>query len=88
MPYPNQHAARMHSPRGFLKGTFRSKSIGRGIRLIVAKKCSRCSMETQAVRFDNCRFTPAEARAWLRRNDMRPIKFERASGPCRLRGRR
>ncbi len=82
MPFPNQHAARMHSPRGFLKGTFRSKTIARGIRLIVAKKCSRCSMETQSVRFDHCRFTPREARAWLKKYEMRPMKFEPASGRC------
>lgn len=83
MPYPREHAARIKSPRSFQKRTFRSKSIGKGIRLIVAKKCSRCSMETQAVRFDVCRFTAAKARAWLKKHKMRPMRFEAATGPCR-----
>jgi hypothetical protein len=85
MPFRNEHAARMKSPRAFQKRTFRSKSIGKGIRLIVAKKCSRCSMETQAVRFDVCRFSAAKARAWLKKHRMKPLKFEAASGVCERR---
>lgn len=87
MPYQHEHAARLKSPRSFLKRTFRSKSIGKGIRLIVAKKCGRCPMEAQAVRFDVCRFTAAKARAWLRRHKMRPLKFEAATGRCKRRRR-
>lgn len=88
MPYPREHAARLKSPRAFQKRTFRSKPIGKGIRLIVAKKCRTCSMEAQAVRFDVCRYTPAKARAWLKKHKMRPVKFEAATGRCDRRGRR
>jgi len=82
MPFSREHAARTKSPRGFLKGTFRSKTIAPGVRLVVAKKCSRCSMETQAVRFDVCLFSPTQARRWLRHYHMRPIEFESASETC------
>jgi hypothetical protein len=82
MPYPTEHAARIKPPKAFLKGTFRSKSIGKGLRLIVAKRCPRCSMEAQSVRFDRCRFTAAKARAWLWKHRMKPIRFEAATKKC------
>lgn len=82
MPYPTEHAARIKPPRMFKKGTFRSKKLKPGLRLIVAKRCSRCSMETQAVRFDVCRYTAAKARAWLWKHRMKPIRFEAATKKC------
>lgn len=82
MPYPTEHAARIKSPRSFLRGTFRSKALKPGLRLIVAKRCSRCSMETQAVRFDVCRYSAAQAKAWLRKHGMKPVRFEAATKKC------
>ena len=80
MPLSREHSARMHVPK--LYKTIRSKTIAPGIRLIVGKRCARCSMETQAVRFNVCRFTAAKAKAWLKRHKMRPIRFEKATGRC------
>ena len=82
MPFPREHAARIAPPGRFQKKTFRSHRISKGIRLIIAKRCSSCSMETQAIRFGICEFTPARARAWLKRHGKRPIRFEPATGKC------
>lgn len=86
MPLPHEHSARLAQPGRFKPRTFRSKRIAPGIRIIIAKRKPRgTSMETQAVRFDVCRYTAAQARAWLRRHDMKPIRFEKATGRCERR---
>lgn len=82
MPYLREHAARMKSPRSFLRGTFRSKALKPGLRLIVAKRCSRCPMQTQAIRFNVCRYTAAQAKTWLRKYRMKPVRFEAATKKC------
>lgn len=78
MPLRSEHSARIHAPRLFK--LIRSKTITRGIRLIVGKRCAKCPMETQAVRFDADRFTAAKARAWLRKHGYKPLRFEAAKG--------
>lgn len=83
MPYPREHAARIVPPGRFQKKTFRSHRISKGIRLIIAKRCSSCSMETQSVRFAVCDFSPAQAKSWLRRHGKKAIKFEPATGKCK-----
>lgn len=82
MPYPKEHSARITSPKRYRKRSFRSKRIAKGVRLIMGKQCASCPMETQAVRFDACEFSPSEARAWLKRHGMAPVKFEPSSGGC------
>lgn len=76
MPYRAEHAARIASPGAFK--IVRSKRISKCIRLIVGKRCGKCPMETQAVRFDRRCFTPAQARAWLRKHGFKAIRFEKA----------
>jgi len=83
MPYRGEHSARIQSPKNFKDGTFRSKPIAKGIRLILGKTCDECPMETQAVRFDSCQFSVAEVKAWLKEHDMRPLKIERARDGCK-----
>ncbi len=79
MPYPNWHAARIVDPDSFIASSFRNKTIADGIELILGKKTEDGPMETQAVRFDKDKFTPEEARKWLKDNDYSPISFESAA---------
>jgi hypothetical protein len=87
-PYPNEHAARLHAPGTFRPSTFRSKSIGKGIRIILAKRKGaprgkRVADPTvvQAFRFSNALYTPGQARAWLAKHHVRPKRFEPATAP-------
>jgi hypothetical protein len=85
-PYPNEHAARLHAPGSFRPSTFRSKAIGKGIRIILAKRKGaprgkRVADPTvvQAFRFSNALYTPGQARAWLAKHHVRPKRFEPAT---------
>lgn len=84
-PYPAEHAARLLPPRGFIRMRRRNDEFGHGIHAIYGirrKKGPRGGRSVlQAIRFDATRFTPAQAKAWLRRNEKyRVIRFERATG--------
>lgn len=85
MPYKSEHAARIKSPKVFAKRTFRSKRISKHIRLIVAKRCGRCPMEMQAVRFNACKFTLADVYKWLRKHNVRFMRVEPATEGCKVR---
>lgn len=80
MPYESEHAARMKSPSQFVDGSFRRKKIAPGVSIIVAKNKSTGKVETQAYRFNRKQFTAQQARAWLKKHDVKPIKFEPATG--------
>lgn len=76
IPYPNEHAARVADPDSFDPKSMRSKDIGDGVRIIIGKKPGSASMVTQAYRFDKDKFTPAQARAWLKDHDVEFMTFE------------
>lgn len=83
MPYPHYHAAQMHSPKKkYLR--IRTSKITDGILtkvgvLPVAKKGKRGGRtEIQSYWFDKTKFTVKQARAWLKRHKLKPIKFEKA----------
>ena len=59
----------------------RSKDISDGVRIIIGKKPGSASMVTQAYRFDKDKFTPAQARKWLKDNNVEFMTFEPA-GPA------
>jgi hypothetical protein len=80
MPYPNEHAARVVSPDEFEPDSFRRKVIAPGVSIVVGKlKDGDGKMVTQAYRFDKDKYTPAEAKKWLKDNDISTIGFEAAS---------
>jgi len=80
MPYPNEHSARVRDPGDFRDDTIRSKEIEAGIRIIIGKlKPDGDSMETQAYRFKSDKFTPKEAKTWLKEHDVKYISFESAT---------
>lgn len=80
-PYPNEHAARMADPKDFLPGSFKRKKIADGIDAIFGQEEKDGPMVLQAYRFAKDSFTPAEAKAWLKEHDAKPIEFEDAGEP-------
>jgi len=87
MPYPNEHAARVRDPGGFIPGSFRSKALPKskggkgGVRMIVGRlKGGEGKTQVQSYRFPKDLYTPAEARAWLKENGVTGYTFEAARG--------
>lgn len=87
MPYPNFHSARVKNPGLFstskedwamkeLKGT-------RGIMIVLGKLKGAAAPSdptiTQSYRFPKDKYTVAEAKAWLKRNKIKYILFEKAT---------
>jgi ATP-dependent protease ClpP protease subunit len=80
MPYANEHSARVRDPADFEQDSFRRKNISDGVDIITGKiKGGDDSMVTQTYRFDASKFTVAEAKAWLKDNNVDYISFEPAS---------
>jgi hypothetical protein len=73
-PYANEHAARMHDPSGYDK--FSRKNTTTGVDMIIGWKGNKS--EVQAVRFDSQKFTPEEAKQWMKDHEMKYISFEGA----------
>jgi len=79
MPYPNQHAARIREPEGFIKTSFITKQIAAGITIIAGKlKSGGTALVTQAYRFAKDKYTASAAKEWMKRNKIKYIKFEEA----------
>lgn len=76
MPYPAEHAARMHDPDKYK--SFARKELAPGISAIFGVLANG-KTEIQAYRFDRKKFTPAQAKKWLKDHDAAPISFEEAS---------
>jgi hypothetical protein len=80
MPYPNFHAARIHNPDDYSKLRYGKDIFGTGIDVIYGITDAGKS-EVQAIRFDKTKFTPEEARAWLKKHpEHKVISFEQATG--------
>lgn len=78
MPYQNEHAARVVDPGKFEPDSFRRKEITDGVSIILGKLKGESSMSAQAYRFDKTKFTSAEAKKWLKDNNIKYIDFEPA----------
>lgn len=78
MPYPNEHAARLHDPSGYERFRRMVNQGGAGIDFILGFKRGGGS-EVQAIRFAKSKFTAAEAKKWLADHDHKAISFEPAS---------
>lgn len=80
MPYPNEHAARVKQPSGFIDDSFRRKTIEKGLTVIMARlKDKPDEMVVQAYRFNVKYFTAAEAKNWLEDKNVEYLAFEPAS---------
>lgn len=75
MPYPNEHAARIHDPGQY--DSFARKNVAPGVDVILGIKNGKS--EVQAYRFDRSKFSVSEAKAWLKDHDISYISFEPAS---------
>lgn len=78
-PYPNEHAARIRSPEDFQEGSFGRKEIKSGIVIIIGRLKGEITTTTQAYRFAKDKFTPAEAKKWLKDSNIEYISFEAAT---------
>ena len=79
MPFPNEHAARLHDPDKYDSFRRDNDAGGPGIDFIYGILAAG-GTELQAIRFDKDRYSPAEARSWLREHDFSAILFEEAMG--------
>jgi len=81
MPFPNWHAARVRTPDAFERIRV-IRTLPNGIMIYGGPLKSDPSgpVQAQSYRFPRRRFTPEQARAWLREHDIDTIGFERATG--------
>lgn len=80
-PYANEHAARIHDPKKYDALRRRNGAGGNGVDFIFGIKDG--TSEVQSIRFRTQFFTVPEAKAWLERNDFKPISFEPAAEAAR-----
>ena len=78
-PYPNEHAARIRPVSDFQEGSFRSKQIAEGIRIIIGRLIGETTATVQSYRFHVDHFTAEEAKQWLKDHDITYILFEPAT---------
>lgn len=74
MPFQNEHAARQKDPDQF--DNFRRKRLAEGVAAIFGIKGGKS--EIQSIRFNKKKFTPSEAKKWLRDNNFSSARFESA----------
>ncbi len=84
MPYPNEHAARVKTPAGFVRVRDitaamkkRGWKVPAGIR-ILGGPTKGAEFKVQSWRFDKSEWTPARAQKWLKANDHAILAFEEA----------
>lgn len=78
-PYPNQHAFRIKNPSLFEKGSMRTKSLKKGVSIIIGKLKGQSTMTAQAYRFDKSIYSYDDAKKWIKDNNINPISSEKAS---------
>lgn len=78
MPFPNEHAARIEEPGKFKDFRREPDKFGAGISAIFGIP-EDGGARLQAIRFAKDKFTPDQARAWLKDHEKTAILFEPAS---------
>lgn len=80
MPFKTEHSARVKDPDDFVKDSFRRKNISAGVDIIVGKLKSdpKGSTTVQSYRFKVSKFTPQEAKNWMKKEGKKYILFEEA----------
>jgi hypothetical protein len=79
MPYPTEHSARILDPADFIPTSFRSKTIIPGVRIIIGKLKGKTATTVQTYRFSIDKFTATQAKAWLKKNNVKNYTFEEAT---------
>ncbi len=80
MPFANEHAARIKKPSLYKRLRRENDKGGDGIDFIWGVRKDNDKVEVQAIRFDKNKFTPKEAKEWLKEHDFKAILFENATG--------
>lgn len=80
MPFKNEHSARIINPSKFEENSFRSKEIAPGIRIIVGKLKGQNTTSVQTYRFDSKKFSPKQAKEWIKKHNIKNIDFEESTG--------
>jgi len=81
MPYPNEHAARINDPGKYKRIRRQNNKFGPGIHaLFGVPKEGDGGMELQAIRFDRSKFTPKQAKKWLKDHKY-TVALEKATKP-------
>lgn len=70
MPFPNEHSARQSSPDQYVRFNRQNDKFGAGIHAIFGVLRGG-GTELQSIRFNKNRFTPVEARRWLKSHDFK-----------------
>lgn len=84
-PYPNEHAARVTDPDQYDSFRRQNNKFKSGIHAIWGiKKGPPRKSELQSVRFDKTKYSVSEAKAWLKKNDIKYILFEPASNKAEI----
>ena len=85
-PYPNEHAARVRDPGDFQANSFKSVALPKskggkgGVRMVIGRLKGQTTTTAQTYRFPADLYTAAEAKAWLKDNEVKYISFEQATG--------
>jgi hypothetical protein len=85
-PYPNQHSCRVRPTDDFQKGSFKVKTLPKseggkgGVQMIIGRPKGKTTTTAQAYHFPAGLYTAAEAKAWLKANDVTCSEFEAATG--------
>lgn len=78
------HRARLVDPKVFRGGSYITKEIAPGVKVVFGKRPKAKQLEAQALLFDVEKFTPAAARSWATAHDYVPSTWE---SPARNPGR-
>src|SRR5262245_2350167 len=78
MPMPSTHSARQQDPALF--STCRMKELTSGVAAVVCRRKDNDKWEVQSIRLDADKFSPEEARKWLKDHDFSTTQFEEATG--------
>lgn len=79
MPLPNYHSARIYSPSRYRGFAYKRDMFGPGIDAVLGI-LDRRNAEIQSIRFDRCRYTIKQVRAWLKKHpEYIPLKVEPAA---------
>ncbi len=80
--YPNEHAFRMTNPGKYVRIRRQNNKFASGIHAIfgVFNKGGKATTELQAIRFDAEKFSYADAKAWIKEHDFKPIESSKATG--------
>jgi hypothetical protein len=78
MPSDNYHAVKLKEPIAFKEKSIRVKEIADGISVTMGDLKSGGEFEIQSYKFDKEKFSPLEAKLWLKKNKIEYIEFEKA----------